>query len=171
MTEKKVAVENKVAETKVAFDRKAFFTKIQKAFSKNTMVDVVADTDREESINCSEYEYIHFYKKGTERNLFQLYVKEKDCKFVVGMTLKDFVKQGNNYTITPIEKKNKDGEKKVTCIVVSCAHEDAELVAETIITAYESKKITEVVEVPEKKDTKTKEAKTSTKKAAKKKEA
>lgn len=158
MEKKEAVVESK----KVAFDRKAFFTTIQKAFAKNPVVDVVADTEREDSINAAEYEYIHFYKKGTEKNLFQMYVKTKDVKFVVGMTLKDFVKQGKNYTITPIEKKNKDGEKKVTCIVVSCSHEDAEVVAQTILSAYESKTITEVVEVPEKR------AKATSKKNAKK---
>lgn len=167
MAQKKT--ETKVAEKKevVKFDRKAFFTTIQKAFAKNADVDVVADTEREDSINAPEYEYIHFYKKGTEKNLFQMYTKSKDVKFVVGMTLKDFVKQGDKYTISSIEKKNKDGEKKVTSIVVTCAHEDAITVAETIIAAYKDK-ITTVVEVPEKKATKTAKKTAATKKTEKK---
>lgn len=155
--------EAQVTEKKVAFDRKSFYQSLAKAFAKNGVVDVVADTDRETSINKTEYEYIHFYKKGTEKNLFQLYVKNGDCKFVVGLTLKDFLKSGKNYTITPVEKSRKDGEKKVVYIRVTCNHEDAVAVAETIIGAYESK-TAEVVDVPEKKKT---TAKKTTKKVKK----
>lgn len=153
-----------VAEKKVAFDKKAFYQTLAKAFAKNSAVDVVADTDREKSLDRAEYEYIHFYKKGTEKNLFQLYVKNGDCKFVVGVTLKDFLKQGENYTITPVEK-TRNGEKKAVCIRVTCTHEDAIAVAETIISAYGSR-VTEVVEVPEKKAKKT-TAKKATKKVTK----
>ena len=163
-------MEKKNVEAVVAekFDRKGFFSTVQKAFAKSKDVDVVADTEREESINATEYEYIHFFKKGTTKNLFQMYVKSKNVKFVVGMTLKDFLKQGEKYTIDPIEKKNKDGEKKVTCVVVTCEHEDAIAVAETIISAYQTK-ISTIVEVPEKKtkkDVKAKETKKRTKKDA-----
>ena len=159
----KEVAEVKATEAKAAekFDRKALFTEIQKAFAKNEIADVVADTDREDSINCAEYEYIHFYKKGTETNLFQLYIKNKDCKFVVGLTLKDFLKQGDNYTLTGVEK-TKGGEKKVVYIRVTCNHEDTVDVANTILQAYQTK-ITQVVEVPEKPAKK--EAKKETKKA------
>lgn len=172
MKKENTAVETKVAEVKVEekkavekFDRKALFTEIQKAFAKNEITDVVADTDREDSIGKADYEYIHFYKKGTETNLFQLYIKNKDCKFVVGLTLKEFLKQGDNYTLTGVEK-NKGGEKKVVYIRVTCNHEDAIDVANTILQAYQTK-ITQIVEAPEKPAKK--EAKKETKKAVEKK--
>jgi len=157
-------------ETKVSFDKKAFFQQMAKAFAKSKAVDVAADTDLEEkSTDKPEYEYIHFYKKGTTKNMFQCYVKKENVQFVVGIRLKDFLKQGKNYTITPVEK-TRNGEKKVVYIRVTCTHEDAIVVAETIIGAYESRSI-ETVEVPEKQKTekKTEPAakKASTKKAKK----
>ena len=162
--------ENKVAEqkeTKVSFDKKAFYQQMAKAFAKSKAVDVVADTDLgEKSTDKPEYEYIHFYKKDTEKNMFQCYVKKEGVNFVIGIRLKDFLKQGKNYTIVPIEK-TRNGEKKLVCIRVTCSHEDAIAVAETIIGAYESRAI-ETVEVVEKKkaEKKTEPAakKTSTKK-------
>ena len=167
---KKVAVETstKAVETKAAkkvekvkFDKKAFFTEFQKAFAKDQLVDVVADTDMPESINKDEYEYIHFFKKGTTKNLFQMYVKNGDVKFVVGMALKDFLKQGKNFTMTEVEKKRGE-EKKAVYIRIACTHEDAVVVAQTIIQA-QSEKMSVVVEVPEKK--------TTTKKKSQKKDA
>ncbi len=158
--------ENKAVETKVSFDKKAFYQQMAKAFTKSKVVDVVADTDRLESLDRTEYEYVHFYKKGTEKNLFQCYVKKENVQFVVGVRLKDFLKQGENYIITPVEK-TRNGEKKMVYIRVTCNHEDATAVAETIIGAYENRAI-ETVEVSEKKkaEKKTEPAakKTSTKK-------
>lgn len=159
--------ENKVAEqkeTKVSFDKKAFYQQMAKAFTKSKVVDVVADTDRLESLDRTEYEYVHFYKKDTEKNLFQCYVKKENVQFVVGVKLKDFLKQGENYTITPVEK-TRNGEKKMVYIRVTCNHEDAIAVAETIIGAYESRAV-EPVEVVEKK-TEPAAKKASTKKAKK----
>ena len=156
--------ENKVAETKVSFDKKAFYQQMAKAFTKSKAVDVVADTDRLESLDRTEYEYVHFYKKGTEKNLFQCYVKKENVQFVVGVRLKDFLKQGENYTITPVEKK-RNGEMRVVYIRVTCNHEDAIAVAETIIGAYESRAV-EPVEVVEKK-TEPAAKKASTKKTKK----
>ena len=156
-------MENKTVETKkVAFDRKAFYQSMAKAFSKSKVVDVVADTETEKPReNPAEYEFIHFYKKGTTDKLFELFTKSKDCKFVVGLTLADFLQKDDRYTLTPVEKSRKKGEdgekvKKVVYIRVTCSHEDAVAVAEKIIAAYESNKVTEVVEVPEKKTTKAK---------------
>ena len=149
------AVETKAVATKkvekVKFDKKAFFTEFQKAFAKDQLVDVVADTDLAESINKDEYEYIHFFKKGTTKNLFQMYVKANDVKFVVGMALKDFLKQGKNFTMQEVAKKRGE-EKKAVYIRVACTHEDAIAVAQTIIQA-QSEKMSVVVEVPEKKTT------------------
>ena len=162
------AVETKKAEKveKVVFDRKAFYTEFRKAFEKNTMVDVQADTELPETVNEEEYEYIHVFKKGTTKNLFQMYVKKGDVKFVVGMALQDFLKQGKNYTITPVEKKRgEDGEKKPVYLRVSCSHEDAVAVAQTILQA-QTEKLSVVVEVPEKK---TESKKTTTKKKTAKK--
>lgn len=153
----KAAVETKAVETKVKFDKKAFFTEFRKAFAKDQMVDVVADTDLEDSVNKDEYEYIHFFKKGTKKNLFQMYVKAGDVKFVVGMALKDFLKQGKNYTIKPVEKKRGE-EKKPVYLRVSCSHEDAIAVAQTILQA-QTEKLSVVVEVPEKKTKTTKSKK------------
>ena len=112
--------------------------------------------------------FVHFYKKGTEKNLFQCYVKKENVQFVVGVRLKDFLKQGKNYTITPVEK-TRNGEKKMVYIRVTCNHEDAAAVAETIIEAYESRTIKEVepaAKTETKKDTKVKETKKSEKKDA-----
>lgn len=143
---------NKAAEKKVekvTFDKKAFYTEFRKAFAKDQLVDVTADTDLENSVNKDEYEYIHFFKKGTTKNLFQMYVKKGDVKFVVGMALKDFLKQGDNYTMQEVEKKRGD-EKKPVYIRVSCSHADAVAVAQTILQA-QTAKLSVVVEVPEKK--------------------
>lgn len=160
--------ENKAVETKevkVFFDKKAFFQQMVKAFAKSKAVDLVADTDLEEkSTDKPEYEYIHFYKKGITKNMFQCYVKKESVNFVVGIRLKDFLKQGEKYTIVPIEK-TRNGEKRMVYIRVTCNHEDAIAVAETIIGAYESRAV-EPVEVVEKK-TEPAAKKASTKKAKK----
>lgn len=139
-----------VKEVKAKFDKKAFSDKIIKAFKNSKDVDVVADTDREQSINKDEYEYIHFYKKETENNLFQLYVKNKDCKFVVGLTLADFLSEGEEYVITPVEKKRGE-EKKVAYIRITCEHDKAVDVAKMIIAAYKAKIKVQAVETPKEK--------------------
>lgn len=152
---------------KAVFDKKAFFTEFRKSFTKNATVDVVADTDLENSINKDEYEYIHFYKKGTTKNLFQMYVKGKDVKFVVGLALKDFIPEGDKYTITPVEKKRgEDKEKKPVYLRVTSSHEDAVEVANIIIEAQLAKMSAIKTEVPEEKkaiDTTTTKKKTAKK--------
>lgn len=172
--EKTVVAETKKNEqkaTKVVFDRKAFYQNMAKAFSKSKVVDVIADTETEKPReNPVEYEFIHFYKKGTTTKLFELFTKNKDCKFCVGLTLADFLQKDDKYTMTPVEKTKKTEEngekvKRVVYIRVTCSHEDAVEVAQKIIDAYESNKITEVVELPKKAINTKAKAKKSAKKA------
>lgn len=145
---------------KVVFDRKGFAEKLQKAFEKNTSVDVVADTDTEKPReNPAEYEFIHFYKKGTKTKAFELFVKNKDCKFLIGLTLKDFLGESDKYTLTDVQKK-----EKIVYVRVTCKHEDAIEVAKAIQKAYDTK-VTTPVEVPVKE---TKAKKATVKKAANK---
>lgn len=162
-------VEKKVAEQKKAtFDRKAFYQTMAKAFSKSKVVDVIADTETEKPReNPAEYEFIRFCKKGTTDKMFELFTKSKDCKFLVGITLADFLQNDDRYTLTPVEKTKKTDEngekiKRVVYIRVTCSHEDAIDVAQKIVEAYESNKITEVVEIPKK----TKASKKASKKDA-----
>lgn len=136
-TAEKKAPEKKVE--KVVFDKKAFFTTIQKAFAKSAVTDVVADTEREKSINAMEYEYIHFYRKGTDRNIFQLYVKNTNSVFVVGIALAECLAKSDKFTVYPIKKPRtmKDGtkEKRITCYAITCKHEDTVEVSNILLTA------------------------------------
>ena len=170
-TTKKPATKNAVAEKKpaakttaiveekvekVAFDRKALYGSIQKAFAKSPVVDILADTDREESINAAEYEYIHYYRKGTDRNIFQLYIKTKNSVFVVGNALAGMLDQkSDKYTMTPIQKtrKNKDGssEKKTTCYAINCKHEDTVEVSNILVEMSMAKAAEKVEKKAEKK--------------------
>lgn len=142
VTEKKVAetvseavkdAEKKVKKEKIPFDYKAVADKTVTAFKDNKKVDVIADSslDTPTDNNNPEFSYIHFYKKGSKSNLFQLYIKSKKAIFCVNNEVAKKI-EGENFTLT--YKKKKD-VTVYTRVIVS--HEDIVTMAKTIIPLYE----------------------------------
>jgi len=135
-TEKK---EVKVVETKVAkVDYKALAEGIEKAFKASKEVDVVADTKKENpnALSESDYRYIHFYKAGTEKNIFGCYLIGKGkVRFALNLAVEQFLDK--DLTVKPVLKKRGE-EKKKTAVDVFCDIQDAPEVAKKILEAYKS---------------------------------
>lgn len=164
MAEKNTKVVEEKKVVKVAFDRKGFAESLKKAFEKNPSVDLVVDTETEKPReNPAEYEFIHFYRKGTKTKAFELFVKNKDCKFLVGLTLKDFLGKNEKYTMTDVTKKD-----RIVYVRVTCKHEDAIEVAKAIQKAYDEHVTVPVVKTEKPKTQTTKAKKATVKKAANK---
>ena len=134
-TEKKPA--EKKAEPKPKTDYKAVAESLEAAFKSDKTVDVIADTNKQnpKSVTYTEYTYIHFYKKGTEKDLFGCYLIGKGrTRFALNLAVED---QLTGLDVTPVEKKIK-GEKKKVAVDVICKNEDAVVVAKKIIAAYQN---------------------------------
>ena len=132
MSEEKV----KVVETKVAkVDRKTLAERIEAAFKKNSSVDVIADTNLENPTGMSyeEYRFIHFYKPGTQKDLFRLYITGNSGTFYVRTKVAEFV--GKDVEIVPSMKKQKNGEVKVNLYLIKAPIDDVPAVAEKILEA------------------------------------
>lgn len=156
-TEKK---EVKVVETKVAkVDYKALAEGIERAFKASKDVDVVVDTKREDpkALSESEFRYIHFYKAGTEKNIFGCYlIGRGKVRFALNLAVEQFLDK--DLTIKPVMKAKKKGEEKQKIAIdVICDTQEAPEVAKKILTAYQN--------IPAKAP---KEKKTAEKKVAKK---
>ena len=132
MSEEKV----KVVETKVAkVDRKTLAERIEAAFKKNSSVDVIADTNLENPTGMSyeEYRFIHFYKPGTQKDLFQLYITGNSGTFYVRTKVAEFL--GKDVEKVPSMKKQKNGEVKVNLYLIKAPIDDVPAVAEKILDA------------------------------------
>lgn len=128
--------EVKVVETKVAkVDRKTLAENIEAAFKKNKSVDVIADTNLENPTGMSyeEYRFIHFYKPGTQKDLFQLYITGNAGTFYVRKTVAEFL--GEDVEKTPALKKQKNGEVKVNLYLIKTPIDNVPTVAEKILVA------------------------------------
>ena len=125
------------------------------------MVDVIADTNLETptALSYEEYRFIHFYRKGTTKDLFQLYITGKTGEFFVRKQAAEFL--GDDVEKKPAMKKIK-GEQKVIHVIVKCPIDTVPAVAEKILVACaENDKLV----------AQQKEAKEAEKKAAKKEKA
>lgn len=157
-TKKNVTKEVEVKETKVKFDSKAFAESLEKAFKSDKRVDVIADTNLEfpKSVTYSDYSYIHFYKKGTTKDMFGVYVNGKTTRFALALSVEEFISASEDMTITDVLKKKKGSEEKSkVAITVTCPTEHTEAVAKTIIDAYmarDAKKAEDKKEEPKKKE-------------------
>lgn len=171
-------MENKTAKEVVAkkevkkFDYKAVAENLEKSFKADKRVDVIADTKLEnpKSNTYSDFTYIHFFKSGTQKDMFGCYLIGKGrTRFALSLAVAEYIK---GLPVQPVEKKIK-GEKKLVAIDVICANEDAVDVANTIIEAYASipaktKKEKPAKADPKKSETKAVEKKAPVKKAEKK---
>lgn len=138
------AVETKQAEVKsvekkevVKFDAKAYSETVAEAFKDNTVVDVKADyaLDYPRSTTEPEWSYIHFFKKGTEKDLFKMYNTSRGTRFAISAKAYGEISEDEKYTTVPVTR-NKNGEKHMVYADVKCSHEDAIYVANAIIKAY-----------------------------------
>lgn len=129
----------KVVETKVAkVNYKALAEGIEKAFKTSKEVDVVADTRKENpnALSESDYRYIHFYKAGTEKNIFGCYLIGKGkVRFALNLAVEQFLDK--DLTVKPVMRK-KGEEKRKTAVDVICDIQDAPEVAKKILEAYKS---------------------------------
>ena len=180
-------MENKTVETKketakkevVKFDFKGFANSVVTAFQSDTRVDVIADTDMPKgprNTTLAEYRYIHFFKSGTEKNMFGCYiVSNGKVRFALNLAVEQYLDAG--LTKKDVQKTVK-GEKKKVAVDVYCDIQDAISVAQLIVTAYQSipaketkkkdAKKSEPKQTPAKSEKKPAAKKTTTKKPAKK---
>lgn len=140
-------MENKTVETKketakkevVKFDFKGFANSVVSAFQSDTRVDVIADTDMEKgprNTTMAEYRYIHFFKAGTEKDMFGCYIVSKGkIRFALNLAVEQYLDAG--LTKKDVEKTVK-GEKRKVAVDVYCDIQDAISVAQLIVTAYQS---------------------------------
>jgi len=167
-------MENKTAKKVVAkavdkkevkkFDYKAVAESFEAAFKNDARVTVIADTKLEnpKSNTYSDYTYVHFFKSGTQKDMFGCYLIGKGrTRFALSLAVAEYIK---GLPVQPVEKKIK-GEKKLVAIDVICANEDAVNVANTIIEAYASIPVKSKKEIAEKSEPK-KEKKPATSKKA-----
>ena len=122
----------------VKTDYRKIAEEIEAAFKPNKIVDVIADTKHTDPKALSEddYRYIHFYKAGTEKNLFGCYLIGKQrVRFALSLSVAEFLDEGLN--VKPVEKKRGE-EKRLVAVDVICEVQDAVAVAEKIITAYQN---------------------------------
>lgn len=140
---------------------------LEKAFKASKEVDVVADTKMADpkALSENDYRYLHFYKAGTEKNLFGCYLIGKGkVRFALNLKVEEFLDKTLN--AQPVFKaKHKGEEKRKVAVDVVCDIQDAPEVAKKIITAY-----AQIPAKAEKKATEKKEpaAKTAKKTTAKK---
>ena len=128
--------EVKVVETKVAkVDRKALAESIEKAFAGSKVTNVIADTNLENPTGMSyeEYRFIHFYKPGTQKDLFQLYINGRTGMFYVRNAVAECL--GEDVEKTPSLKKQKNGEMRINLYIVKTPIEKVPEVANKILEA------------------------------------
>lgn len=144
VAEKKVApktvapkTEKKAVEKKPKADYKAIAETVEKAFKSDKTVDVIADTNMEfpRSTTEDDYKYIHFFKPGTEKNMFGCYIQTATTtKFAITGKVVEYLDK--SVKATPVVKKIKDVEK-IAYYVVECKNEEIVDVAKKIIPAYQ----------------------------------
>lgn len=163
MAKTKVVAE--AVETKVAFDKALFAEQVKGAFSDSETVTVVADselqTPRDTTVN--EMTYLHFFKKGTEKDLFKMYNMPKKTRFAVSKVTE--LPESEAYQVSPVMNSK---TQKVKWINIYTAHENAIDVAKLIIEATVAGAERVAAEKAEKKAAKVSEKKAEEKPAEKK---
>ena len=162
---------------KEVFDFKGYAESIEAAFKENKDADVIADTNLKEgpkNTTIADYRYIHFYKPGTQKDIFGMYIVGKGkVRFALNLKVEAYL--DSKLEKKDVEKKVK-GEKRKVAIDVYCDQKDAVVVAKSILTAYQQikpveKKQPEKAEkkapAAEKKPAPKKQTKTTQKKVAK----
>jgi hypothetical protein len=134
----KKTTEKKSAEKKPAvekFDAKAYAAEIVKTFKGNKNVDIAVDTELEysRSVTLPDYSYIHFFKKGTEKDLFKMYNTGRGTRFAVS---KAVYESGKIKEAKPVLKKNKKGEKSISYADIVVDRSGAVEMANKIIETY-----------------------------------
>ena len=126
-----------VVETKAAkVDMKTLAQSIEVAFKKHELVDVIADTNLENptALSYDDYRFIHFYRKGTTKDMFQLYLTSKSGKFIIRNRVAELL--GKDVDKKPITKKdNKKNTQRVIHVEVTTPIDTVNAVAEKIIAA------------------------------------
>lgn len=121
---------------KPAFDAKAIAKAIMEEFKANANVDIVADTALKagpRDANQPEFSYIHFFRKGTEKDMFKMYNNSRGTRFAIS---KAVYESGKLKDAKPIKKKNKKGETVVVYANICVPTVDAAATAKSIIEAY-----------------------------------
>lgn len=142
------AVEKKVAEksankatpkksekvVKPIFDAKAYAAEIIAAFKDNPHVDVKPDTElaKVRDNAQAEYSYIHFFKKGTEKDLFKMYNNSRGSRFAVSRA----VYATNEFEAKAKMTKNSKGEPVVSYANISVERDKAVEIAKRLIDVY-----------------------------------
>lgn len=139
-------MENKTVETKkvtkATVDFKALCESTEDAFGKIDTVDVIADTNLPKGpkyTTVAEWRMVHFYKPGTDKDMFQLIMNSKGATFIVRNKAIEYLDK--TLTKNPVEKKvTVKGEKVVRVIhhEVTCDLKDIVATAKKIVTAYQS---------------------------------
>ena len=167
-TTPKKPVEKK--EPKPKTDFKVIAETVEKAFKDDKSVDVVADTKltTPKSNIEGDYKYIHFFKPGTEKNLFGCYIQTATTtKFAVSNKVVEYLDK--SVTATPVTKTVK-GKTSVVYHVVECKNEAIVETAKKIIPAYQQMVLSKEAKKAEKKvEKKPAEKKAEPKKATAKK--
>lgn len=132
MAKAKVVAQAQETEKKVAFNSAEFATQVKKAFAGNQIITVVADSELEQPRDTSmtEMAYLHFFSKGTEKDLFKMYNMPKKTRFAVSKVTE--LPASDNYSVSPVMN-NKT--QQVKWINIYTAHENAVDVAKLIIEA------------------------------------
>ena len=154
MKKEVVATETK----KVTFDTAAFAASIQKSFASDKNVDVAIDSslDNPRDTSCPENSYIHFFRKGTTKDLFKMYNMPKRTRFAISKACE--VEATEDMQISPVMNTK---TKTIKWINVYTGHDSAVEVAKILIQAS--------LAVPEKKSAKKAEKPAEDKKAPEKK--
>ena len=121
---------------KTTFDAKAIAKAIMEEFKANANVDIVADTSLKagpRDANQPEFSYIHFFRKGTEKDMFKMYNNSRGTRFAIS---KAVYESGKLKDAKPIKKKNKKGETVVVYANICVPTASAAATAKSIIEAY-----------------------------------
>ena len=161
---------------KQAIDFKALAEQIEDAFGKQDIVDVIADTNLPKGpkyTTLAEYRMVHFYKPGTDKDLFQLISTSKGATFIIRNNAAEYLDK--SLTLKPAEKtvtvKGEKVKKVIHHLVLTETNFEVIVdAAKKIIQAYQSipakteKVEKKTAEKPAKKQT-TKKSATAKKKA------
>lgn len=141
---------------------------VEKAFKADKRVDVIADTRLENPASIyPEFSYIHFFKPGTEKNMFGCYMQGKNkTRFAVSNKLVAYLDQSLKAFPNIKKVKDKTGNlvEKTTFYIVECADEEVVGVGQKILEAYTQM----IAATPVKPEKKAKEKKAEEPKAEKK---
>ena len=134
VAEKKQVEKKPVAEKAPKFDVKAYGQNFIKEF-KSDVVDLVFDTELKDGpravASTSDYQYIHIFRKGTQKNCFQMYLNGAGVRLVDGKNIDALIPESKAFTKRPKIKNN-----QVAYIDYLVSHDKAMAVLTTVVEAY-----------------------------------